>query len=86
MKIVPIGSNLLIRLDERPEKTASGIYFKEAWEAPITTAEIIGVGPTSTYKPKTRVIINPYAMHPTPTQNEFIINEADLKAVEVENA
>lgn len=78
MKIQPLKDLLLIKLDERKNTTAAGIYIKEAWESAINSGEILEVGPEATVKKGTRVIINPYALLECGMKETFLIKEADI--------
>jgi co-chaperonin GroES (HSP10) len=80
MNIQPMGDMHIIKLDERQEKTAGGIYFKEAWESAINSGTLQGGGPDTTIKEGTHVIINPYALLSTGQKDIYLIKEADIIA------
>lgn len=78
----PLKDLLLIKLDKRQEQTASGIYFKEAWESAINSGTIEDGGPDSTIAVGTRVVVNPYALLDCGKHKEgiYLIKEADVIA------
>lgn len=75
----PLRDLLLIKLDEKQEKTAAGLLIQEAWKGPVSSATIENVGPeANNFKKGDRVIINPYAVIDLPETADKLIKEGDI--------
>jgi co-chaperonin GroES (HSP10) len=80
MNIKPMGDMHIIKLDERNDRTAGGLYIKEAWESAINSGTLQGGGEATTLEAGLRVIINPYALIEIGEKNTYLIKEADIVA------
>lgn len=77
--IKPLRDLLLIRIEEKSEQTASGLFLApEKWEKPRNVAEVLAVGPEVELKVGTTVVINPYAVIDTQVKEEKLIREKDI--------
>jgi len=62
-RLKPVNGHVLLRLDEKSEKSTGGIILLDESKKPSTTATVLGVGNgiDDEIKPQERVVVKPYA-------------------------
>lgn len=61
-RLKPINGHVLLRLDEKSEKSPGGILLLDESKKPSTTATVLGVGNgIEEIKPQDTVVVKPYA-------------------------
>lgn len=76
----PLRDLLVIRIQEKPKTTKSGLFLsEEKWAKPENTAEVLEVGnEVKSVQKGDMVVINPYAVIDTAEKEVKIIKEEDI--------